>query len=133
MNWINSVTQNERTTPKTSLSFYAIFAGVSFVGGGTIVAALGTASAPTWSVIGAAAITFFFVAVALLTVVSLNVRSPEKLMLGQVTARGYTEITESKATLGDSRSGTRALRPPPGAEPADDIVDAETVEEDPIQ
>lgn len=76
--------------------------------------------------------TVLFVAAILVTVIALNVRSPEKLQLGQVNARDYSRITRSRAGLGDKSTGLHEIEAPRGGatdSDDDDIVDAEMIDD----
>lgn len=131
VNLVNSVTEREQSTPKTSLGFYNIFIGIVFSGGSVLTISLTLGDVPTWAVVSSGGATLALVTAAFATVATLNVRSPEKLMLGQVSARDFHQITQSRATLGDARSGMQAIQ---GANAdssgSQDVIDAETVEED---
>jgi hypothetical protein len=126
---LRGVVQRRTEQPKTVLGFYAISSAVMFSGMIGLVSVLAITGSAVF-LIPYLAITAVVLFVALmLGVFLINVNSPEKLMLGQVTGSEFVEI--QRVQLGDSRSGERVELIPRGGAPysmaAGEIVENEEV------
>lgn len=120
MSIFETIKQRTNTAPRTSLGFWATMCGITFSGVAALVAALAYADAPIWLITVAV---FFCMAIVVFVigfVAVMNARSPEKLMLGTVTAVEFNKISQSRAALGDSRQAHPAIEEAIDADIVDD-------------
>jgi hypothetical protein len=102
---MRGVVQRHTEQPRTVLGFYAISAGIMFSGMVGLIGVLGWTGEAAWLIpyLAIAAVAIFISMIVGVFVV--NLKAPEKLMLGRVSGSEFVEI--QRVQLGDSRSGER--------------------------
>ena len=136
---MRGVMQRHTEQPRTVLGFYAISAGIMFSGIIGLISVLGWTGEAEWLIpfLAIAAILIFVAVIAGVFIV--NVKAPEKLMLGRVSGSEFVEI--QRVQLGDGQFGERiellpkrrSLSPSPGDAvivevEAEIVPDAEAIE-----